>query len=409
MKALVTITIIFFSNLVHAQNINSNQKEKTPEQLSEVIFDHIEFNKDDVTSWVFDIVDTDSLKLVKLSNAVTFLGLTPNGPVRFEKDASLQYPDAFVLETADIANYNQEGLAARITSLRKSLKKLNVILGRVGYSKKKETNAKVSGQLIKKEKPIGDNLLLSGIIKHGGSPLPYSTIGIRKTTLGTISDAEGKFKLNIPKALFNEILTVSYVGYEDKNISILDIDNATELIVELNENITELKEVVVSAKPLKKTKRLVLGQEKAGNKFGWVQGTGAGAEAARLMKLLNKKILLKTVSIYVDNPKEEKFTLLVNIYEQDTVTKLPGRQLLKKIMIVNSTVKQGWLDVDLNYQNLVLDKPFFVSFQWPNQDIKIPFVGIGGSKAYTRASAFGPWKNSGDFDWVIKAEGIVLD
>jgi hypothetical protein len=284
-----------------------------------------------------------------------------------------------------------------------------VILGRVGYSKKKETNAKVSGQLIKKEKPIGDNLLLSGIIKHGGSPLPYSTIGIRKTTLGTVSDAEGKFKLNIPKALFNEILTVSYVGYEDKNISILDIDNATELIVELNENITELKEVVVSAKPLKKTKRLVLGQEKAGNKFGWVQGTGAGAEAARLMKLLNKKILLKTVSIYVDNPKEEKFTLLVNIYEQDTVTKLPGRQLLKKIMIVNSTVKQGWLDVDLNYQNLVLDKPFFVSFQWPNQDIKIPFVGIGGSKAYTRASAFGPWKNSGDFDWVIKAEGIVLD
>ena len=55
MKALVTITIIFFSNLVHAQNINSNQKEKTPEQLSEVIFDHIEFNKDDVTSWVFDM------------------------------------------------------------------------------------------------------------------------------------------------------------------------------------------------------------------------------------------------------------------------------------------------------------------------------------------------------------------
>ena len=102
MKALLTITIILFSNLVHAQNINSNQKEKTPEQLSEGIFDLIKFNNDDVTSWVFYIVDTDSLKLVKLSNAVTFLGLTPSRPVRFEKDVSLQYPDAFVLETADL-------------------------------------------------------------------------------------------------------------------------------------------------------------------------------------------------------------------------------------------------------------------------------------------------------------------
>ena len=130
----------------------------------------------------------------------------------------------------------------------------------------------------------------------------------------------------------------------------------------------------------------------------------------------NDKILLNSVGVYIlskeahENNETIEFTLLVNIYEQDPETKLPGKQLLEKQIIVNSTLQISWLDVDLSNRSLILDKPFFVAFQWTSPENKLPWIGNAGSDSNTfeRSSPLGIWEPS-EIPWVIKAEGTKIE
>ena len=85
--------------------------------------------------------------------------------------------------------------------------------------------------------------VVSGIVKStSGEPLPGVSIVIEGTTVGTITDINGNFKLNIPTEHTNGVLLFSFVGYKTKEIP---ITNQTELDVTLEEDITALEEIVV--------------------------------------------------------------------------------------------------------------------------------------------------------------------
>ena len=64
------------------------------------------------------------------------------------------------------------------------------------------------------------------------------------------------------------------------------------------------------------------------------------------------------------------------------------------------------LEVDLQEENLILNQPFFVSFQWTNVDEPIPLVGGKHSnlrKSIIRYKALGTWEEFAE--WDIKAKG----
>ncbi|MGV3538874.1 MAG: SusC/RagA family TonB-linked outer membrane protein [Rufibacter sp.] len=71
-------------------------------------------------------------------------------------------------------------------------------------------------------------------------PLPGVSISIKGTTLGTLSDIEGKFTLTVPE--FGGTLVFSYLGFEAKEIPVGD---ETTLLVNLQPQASELTEVVV--------------------------------------------------------------------------------------------------------------------------------------------------------------------
>ncbi len=82
-------------------------------------------------------------------------------------------------------------------------------------------------------------------------PLPGATIVIPNTNplIGAASDVNGNFKLEkVPIGRVN--IKVSYVGYEDKYFSNLELTAGKELYlsVELNEKVIQLENVVVTAK-----------------------------------------------------------------------------------------------------------------------------------------------------------------
>ncbi|SHK12481.1 CarboxypepD_reg-like domain-containing protein, partial [Tangfeifania diversioriginum] len=71
--------------------------------------------------------------------------------------------------------------------------------------------------------------------------IPYANVWIKGTITGTMSDVEGRFKMNLEK---NDTLCVSSVGYQKREIPSLEITE-TSTTVFMQEEVKELSEVTV--------------------------------------------------------------------------------------------------------------------------------------------------------------------
>jgi len=91
---------------------------------------------------------------------------------------------------------------------------------------------------------VSASTVIHGIIKDAetNKPLPNANIYIKDTYIGTISNQDGHYKLEIPKVP-SEII-VSYIGYETRTILIEDSGNQ-ELNIFLEPIAIKLQGVIV--------------------------------------------------------------------------------------------------------------------------------------------------------------------
>ncbi len=88
---------------------------------------------------------------------------------------------------------------------------------------------------------IGQEKTVTGVISDkNGEPLPGVNVIIKGTTLGVVSDLNGKFSIKVtdPEA----VLVFRYVGYETQEVKVGDL---TSINVTMNEEVKELDQVVV--------------------------------------------------------------------------------------------------------------------------------------------------------------------
>jgi len=106
---------------------------------------------------------------------------------------------------------------------------------------------------------------LTGWVKDAESneSLPFATIGFKGTSLGTITNQEGYFELNVPKSAKNSEVVISYMGYKSTSIKVSDFTKTPEVIL-LKPSIVTLEEIVVRPlSPEEYIKRVVRNMEKA--------------------------------------------------------------------------------------------------------------------------------------------------
>ncbi|MCD7848555.1 MAG: SusC/RagA family TonB-linked outer membrane protein [Parabacteroides sp.] len=77
------------------------------------------------------------------------------------------------------------------------------------------------------------------VVDAKGEPIPGANIAVKGTTIGTITDMDGNFSIDVNP---NQILTISFIGYETKTVT---VTNQKTLNVVLKENVNELDELVV--------------------------------------------------------------------------------------------------------------------------------------------------------------------
>ncbi len=98
---------------------------------------------------------------------------------------------------------------------------------------------------------LAQNRQVSGtILSEDGTPLSGVTVILKGTSVGVISDGNGKFSIMAPQ---NSTLTFSYLGYETKDVYVETGTNSLEVI--LSSSATVMDNVVVTALGISKSEK----------------------------------------------------------------------------------------------------------------------------------------------------------
>ncbi|AUC75544.1 MULTISPECIES: carboxypeptidase-like regulatory domain-containing protein [unclassified Olleya] len=82
-------------------------------------------------------------------------------------------------------------------------------------------------------------------------PIENASVYVQNTTIGTITNADGKFVLLIPKAYENDTIVVSSIGYKSFKTTVTEFDNDFDILLE--EDIASLDEILIVADNRPKT------------------------------------------------------------------------------------------------------------------------------------------------------------
>ncbi|MCB0447186.1 MAG: carboxypeptidase-like regulatory domain-containing protein, partial [Gelidibacter sp.] len=96
---------------------------------------------------------------------------------------------------------------------------------------------------------------ITGIVLDNktNAPLPYVNIGILNKEFGTVTDSNGKFILNLKEEFVNDTIRISSIGYKPVEFLVKNMTQKRQPIsIKLEEQISELGEVVITAKAYKK-------------------------------------------------------------------------------------------------------------------------------------------------------------
>ena len=85
-----------------------------------------------------------------------------------------------------------------------------------------------------------ENVTVAGTVKDmNGEPIIGANVLVSGSTVGTITDIDGKFSLTAPR---DAVLDISYLGYKSQRVKVV---SGTPLTVVLKEDSEQLDEVVV--------------------------------------------------------------------------------------------------------------------------------------------------------------------
>ncbi|QEH40343.1 SusC/RagA family TonB-linked outer membrane protein [Chitinophaga sp. XS-30] len=103
----------------------------------------------------------------------------------------------------------------------------------------------LSGQVIAQSRTVKGTVTSS----EDGSPIPGATILAKGTNVGTVTNAEGAYTLNVPEGVTT--LVVKFIGMRDQEARI----TGTTVNVVLSTDVTNLTETVVTAQAIRRDKR----------------------------------------------------------------------------------------------------------------------------------------------------------
>jgi CarboxypepD_reg-like domain len=235
-------------------------------------------------------------------------------------------------------------------------------------------------------------------------PLEYVGVGIINTNFGTITDNDGNFSFKA-KVDESSIVRISMIGYEPQRFTVKELIKNTNDI-KLNETTIELAEVII-----KPTKERKVGATSSNRFSGWSGWGGLrtrkGFEIGIILDLGEKSVKVKNLNILLKRQSFDKTLFRLHIRAiKDTLIK---DELLTENIIFPVTKESGWVEIDLEPYNIVLNGKVGVTLEWLDVIGNNPDRAIKINKRMTDAYIlFKNKKNQiGLYRWGIESKWII--
>lgn len=192
-------------------------------------------------------------------------------------------------------------------------------------------------------------------------PIPYVNLESFKHKMGTQSNQDGLFILELPQGKSSDTLKVSCVGYALKHFT--NLKTSTNVLYELQPASIILDEVVIKkGKAVLKEVGVLSQTGRNFNPFN-EQLRRPGVQTAVLMKNeMQAHGYIKSVHFFVGKSKYDA-PFRVRIYDNEN--NLPGKELLNKSLELVASKKNAWNEFDISsYQIKVPEKGFYVAIEW---------------------------------------------
>jgi len=226
------------------------------------------------------------------------------------------------------------------------------------------------------------------LIDNTGEPVPYVNIGVLSKNIGTVSDINGNFKLNLATVLAQDTIRFSSIGYE-----------TIDMLVK-NKSVPVMKEKSVQLQTVEiKPKKPIY--YKAGNKYDSKSVTAGfttndlGSEVGTLIKVRKKPSWLHKIHFNMAQNKLGKIKFRVNIYQMNGND--VGKNILTEPLYIETELVSGSLTLDLKDKYILLQDDCMISLEWiadygENKGNLVFSAGMLGAKLFFRKTSQASWE-----------------
>ncbi|WP_165200569.1 carboxypeptidase-like regulatory domain-containing protein [Muriicola soli] len=210
-----------------------------------------------------------------------------------------------------------------------------------------------------------------GIIvdKKTNQPIPFVNIGIVDKGIGTVSNEDGLFHLELDRGLFSaeEVLQFSALGYTTINKLVSDLEfryNEYPRIL-MEPKVELLNEVVVTNVGLYESEESI-GYENGGHQFYgyWKDNIALGGELGTRIRIRKGLRRLNEFTFEVVGNTADSVLIRINFYKTDGKSSLPGTNLNESGKNILHTIKYpGLYKVDLRPFDLFVKDDFIASLE----------------------------------------------
>ena len=207
-----------------------------------------------------------------------------------------------------------------------------------------------------------ENQPLKGRITNGvnNQAIEYATIGVVGTSIGVISEEQGRFSLDLKDAQPEDMLRIAYLGYEPYSIAIRDLDLKQELAITLFKKAIELPEIIVKDQ----LPTLIIGNQHKTRFFtGWgFDGVMRGASRGLLVEVENGPVRLQKFQSNIARMGFDSVLFRLRIFHMEA--NQPTKDVLPENIFI-PVRRKGIIEHSFEGKNYWLEKgSYLIALEW---------------------------------------------
>lgn len=231
--------------------------------------------------------------------------------------------------------------------------------------------------------------------KNSNNEIEFVEIGILNHEIGTISDIDGKYSIDITNSNPEDTIRFSHVGYQYTDFKVSEFKDKVNKDIYLHPKSEDIQTVVVDHK---KFKEKTLGNNFSGDKYqgGFIQNV-KGFECGVLLNI-NKRAILKKLIMNISDCAYERIYFRVNVYRE--IGKSQFENILNKPIYLKQDMngEENELSIDLSPYYVHVEGNTLITLQHIANIGKgqLLFTGSSfkGSTCFYRTSSQGSWNKT---------------